>query len=269
MLPGFRINSPESNLVKDVMIFHNVVPEQYRLRIESHLLFFAYMVNAVLEDGSIDLEKLKSMKVLDIACGSAYAYEPLDEQDSFKRESLPKEIERAMEPWLCRTLGTLGVDVTGIDIRFPSYKHTKVGSREQEKMRQRGEKVVRVKREGNKEPRWKFVQRDLRDPLAIDAQTFPDSNYDAVRCSGFIDGENSSLNDPNIELFSKRNFPDYIRMASAIYSNVERVLKDNGVFISNFAIKKKVDGKLITIPDEEGSRLTLLNQEIGRLLSSR
>jgi len=84
------------------------------------------------------LEKLKGKRILDLGCGS----------------SLPEEGNRLFEPWLCRSLFEIGVEVVGIDIQPSS------------------------------EP-FEFRQLDLSQPKSLNE--FSDKSFDGIFSRALVD----------------------------------------------------------------------------------
>ncbi len=172
-------------------------------------------LNAITANEDIIRRKLLGTKVLDIGCGNG-----LDSE--MTKGILPSHMVRKMEPWLCRALGTLGVQTTGIDQYFPRYTSSK--------------------KDGLKpynDPEWKFIQRDLQQPDAIDTVTFPDNTFDLVNCRSFIGNTIPVLNDPRMQMLARENAAAYEELSSDIYNQAMRVLKPDGIFIWNLETYKK------------------------------
>ncbi len=177
-----------------------------------HMMRFGEAVG-VLDGFNIDLDRLRQLKVLDLACGSRLYVE--------KSKHIPgmdAALRRSTGPWMCRLLSELGVDVTGVDMYHPNFKKGKGGT-----------KLV-----GVDEPGWRFVQRDLISD-GLDPETFPTGSADVVYCQKFIGSDELDImdEDPSITMFRLHHPASYEIAVAAFRLNVFRVLKPGGLFILN------------------------------------
>lgn len=212
----------------------------YQMKVVNSLQVLSLAVGAALEDGDVDLKKIRGLKILDLACGSV-EYQRASGASGY----VEPEISRAMEPWFCRTASAAGAAVTGVDILWPQYLSQRLSIREKRAMEKRGEKPSTTIKKGFPEQGWDFVQRDLLNPNALDQSTFPTDSYDVVWSTYFMENNLDGANDPLI-LGLKGFDPELYRfVVENIRAQVLRVLKPGGVFLLNYSMSRKEGHQLV------------------------
>lgn len=248
--------------------FVQMMIEEYGLDRDKHkdtikliryrLIRFLRAIRALrLADFSIDEERVRELRVLDLACGSS----ELSELDGTQSE----DQQTMYEPWLCRLLVQLGVnEIIGLDWRFPHYT--------------KGDYNTGI---GGVEPGWSFVKCDLTEPKELEDETkFPSHSMDVVHCNQFMLHENLKQDAQPLEQMRKEHLPPrkgpiicgigmpsqnpedylnwraydltlnnqvpqrYIEIVRRILIQVQRILVEGGIFIINDTMYRKRDGGL-------------------------
>lgn len=134
-------------------------------------------------DGPVSLEMLKSLSVIDLGCGAIGGEGCYD-----------------FEPWLCRALHALGVDVTGVDSYYPKFYPDANGKFTED---------------------WKFLQANLKEPNALSGIA---SNSADIICSNsvFQFGGNKA---PSLNAYGDKENQD---IEDEIFQQALRILKHGG-----------------------------------------
>lgn len=207
---GLLINPADStdvsHLTREVMSRYEVGADDHASinTIGAAIIYFTRLTGVLGENNSLDTDKLRKLKTLDLACGNGSDASMFDPAMAMMLGSH----RRKMEPWLCRALHEAGADVTGVDLFYPRYEG----------------------REGKKEA-WKFVQMDLTRPEGLQRH-FRDKTFDVVATKHFVMNEiiqgairSASLNAPNIIQMSHENPQKYFKLLKDLLSEIRRLLK--------------------------------------------
>jgi hypothetical protein len=241
--------SQSQNFADNVLRAHGIDKYKYPKTtswVQVQLLRFLQAIRALrLPDFSVNIEILKNLRVLDLACGSTEISEFTGNENADER--------RMYEPWLCRMLSGMGLKVTGVDWRYPHYKDD-----------------VLDNKNGIAEPEWTFIRRDLTKRNALDKKTFPSGSADVVHCSRFMLGDQAGKDakpmrdlrpsagggfgfqfGPVFEEYQPKHhaeiatFPvPYERVAGYLVKRVANILTEGGSFILNDTLYRKREGIL-------------------------
>ncbi len=123
----------------------------------------------------------------------------------------PEQQGRMYEPWFARIAHEAGATVTGIDI----------GDLQGEK--------------------FHGIRADLSHPRAVLAQ-FPPEEFDLVNTDAFIDSQN--LPQASKELVRTKTDAEILAIEAELRAEVERLLKEGGIYLFNKHIAVKENGVL-------------------------
>lgn len=145
-------------------------------------------------------QQVRGLRFLDLACGS--------DQRRISHDAFPRH-DGEFPPYFCRALHAAGADVTGVDIRYPSY-----------------DADGRGRAEG-----WKFHQVDLTVPSALDFLS-PNA-FDVVTANFFLGHTDGGYTSPMLGFGLSLELPRYLSLENQIFAAVLRLLRPGGVFILN------------------------------------
>lgn len=213
----FRETPPSGKTIQ-ISELRQTVFDKYRGRIKKlepyictgSIRKLAKEVNAC-ESGKNDglfVDRLRQLKILDLGCGSENSPDNRYETHNF-------------DPWLCRALHALGIDVTGVDL-FPPVQDEHGRFQNEE---------------------WKFKRLDLTEDGALNI--FPSNSFDVINMDAFLGHRVSTgMSSPTSFRGHSQEFDDprYKHVEKEVFTQTLRILKPGGIlFVNNqFAYTKRL-----------------------------
>ncbi|MFA5829142.1 MAG: class I SAM-dependent methyltransferase [Candidatus Gracilibacteria bacterium] len=164
----------------------DLIPPENRDEFYTYVQFSTFFVS--FDDDLVSLEMLRSLSVIDLGCGNEYEAQELARCASQSHQ---------FQPWLCRALHALGVDVTGVDYRYPKRVN------------------------GKRTEDWKFLQANLKEPNALSG--IASNSADIIYSNSvFQFGGNKA---PSLEAYGDKENQD---IEDEIFQQALRILKHGG-----------------------------------------
>lgn len=189
------------------------------------LLAFCEASGTIADELTVNRGKIRSMRVLDIACGSPFF---------FQQESGNRVLSASMKPWLCRTLSHLGAEVVGTDLYYPDYVSQSIGHGKRRTV-------------GVTDSEWRFVQRDLFLPDALDEETFKSGSFDFVNCQDFVGYEQDVAITSEASALKLINPQHYEEVVVYLRRRAGELLKDGGSCLFADVLYGKNDGRVAKV----------------------
>ena len=166
-----------------------------------------------LYNNDINIDRLRQLRIVDFGCGAAHP------------KGTPEGGEK-FEPWLCRALHLLGVNVTGVDLRYPRCDYST------------GEKSAEE---------WDFKQVDLTSVNAPQKLGIQANSVDVANANALLDdGYNEGTPSPSLFFGFNTECPQFQEIEAKIFGLALRILKPGGVFIISYKlVYQKVGGPLV------------------------